>query len=197
MYYCEAGFKHETGKSEEVQSGNGFGQALVIFGEAPKARRPGKAPFHNPASGQQHETTFSFFQFDDEQLDTTLLCLCFGAVAAVTLIDVSQRHVFSGHLLHFLVQRLDLRAVVLVGRRHGQSQQMPQRIDRDVNLAAVAFLVTVISGALSAFGYRGQSAAVQNSGAGAGSRSFRTRNAKRRSCTSASNTPALIQRCVC
>ena len=48
------------------------------------------------------------------------------------------RHVLPRNLLHLLGQFAHLSAILFVGRSHMQGQQMPQRIDRRMNLRALA-----------------------------------------------------------
>ena len=43
--------QHETGEGQIVQSGQGFGQPLVIAGQAAEPSRPAEAAFDHPAPG--------------------------------------------------------------------------------------------------------------------------------------------------
>jgi hypothetical protein len=73
----------------------------------------------------------------------------FGGVgrvlSGVALIDKSQFHVLARYLLNLFGQRAYLVAVSCRGRRYGQRQQMPKRIDRDMYLRSLPPLGPVIA----------------------------------------------------
>ena len=84
---------------------------------------------------------------DDLQPDAMLLRGFGGVLSGIALVDIGQFHALARHLLHLFGQRSDLGAISLIGRRHLQRQQVPQRIDRDVDLGALASLGPIITGA--------------------------------------------------
>ncbi len=70
----------------------------------------------------------------------------FGGVrSGVALIHIRHLDGASGDLLDLRGQCGDLLPVALVGRRHGQRQQVAQRVDRDVDLRSFAPLGPVVA----------------------------------------------------
>ena len=45
--------EHEHGENDEVQAGQGFGQALVVACQPPEAVEPAEAALDYPTAGQQ------------------------------------------------------------------------------------------------------------------------------------------------
>ena len=66
--------------------------------------------------------------------------------SVVSPVDIGQLDRISGHLLHLPGKCFDLRAVALIGRGHGERDEMAERIDRDVNLRSLAALGSVVAG---------------------------------------------------
>jgi len=79
------------------------------------------------------------------QVDAFFLCGSDRFFAGVSLIHEGQLHRLTRHVLHFLGQRTHLRAFLLVGRRDLGCQQITQRIDRHVHLAALLALVPAVT----------------------------------------------------
>lgn len=77
-----------------------------------------------------------------------------------------------------------------------QREQLSQRIDNRMDLAALASLGSVISGAHTRLGRRLRRTAVQYHGAGLRLARAYARSSARRSCTMASKQPARSQRCI-
>jgi hypothetical protein len=57
-----------------------------------------------------------------------------SGLAGIALIDVGQLHVLFANLLHLGGEPFHVCAILLVGAGRMQRQQVPQRIDRRVNL---------------------------------------------------------------
>jgi hypothetical protein len=117
-----------------VQAFEGSVESFVVSGKSAETSGPGEASFDNPSPWQQHEASFGHRVLDDFQAQTVLLCSFSGVRSGAALIDISQFHGAAGHILHLLGKRGNLLAVALIGRRHGQRQEMTQRADRDVKL---------------------------------------------------------------
>lgn len=62
--------QHQRDEDDEMQSGEGFGQSLVVACEPAKTVGPTEAAFDHPAPGKQYETFLRLGQFDDLQLAT-------------------------------------------------------------------------------------------------------------------------------
>ncbi|GAC1450874.1 MAG: hypothetical protein PVSMB4_10180 [Ktedonobacterales bacterium] len=85
---------------------------------------------------------------NDLQTDAVLS----SVLSRIALVNKSDFHRLSHCLLNLLCQLSDGRAVVLVCCRYRQRQQVSQRIDGDVRLAAFAPVRTVVAPSLSALG---------------------------------------------
>lgn len=151
-----------------MQTGESFGQSLVIFDQPAEAIGPGKRTFHNPTPRQKHPAAFGRWQFDHPQYNAVFLRALSRIVSCVTLIHPHQLDALSCDLLHLFTQFLHLGAVALIGARHTQGQQMPQSVYGDVNLTAVFLFSSVVARAPSALSSRVQRARVHNGGAGLG-----------------------------
>jgi len=68
-------------------------------------------------------------------------------LTGVSLIDIGQLDVFTRNLLHCLSQFLHLRAVLFVGRRNMQGQEMTQRIHSRMHLRSLAALGSIVAAA--------------------------------------------------
>lgn len=121
-------------------------ESLVVSGEPVEAGSPCEGAFHHPTAWQQHEASFGHGMLDHLQLQAVFLGGLGVVRPGITLIHISQFHVVAGHLLHLFGQGCDLLAIDLVSRRHGQRHQVPERIDRDVNLRSLAALGPVVTG---------------------------------------------------
>src|SRR6201996_9602491 len=65
-------YKHEHGEDNEVQTCQGFGQALVVARQSPEPVEPAEAALNHPAAGQQYKALLRLGQFDDLQLPQEL-----------------------------------------------------------------------------------------------------------------------------
>ena len=52
-------FEHEDDEGDEMQAGQGLGQALIVSCEPSAAGHPGEAALDHPPSGQQNKTALS------------------------------------------------------------------------------------------------------------------------------------------
>ena len=62
--------------------------SLVIAGQAPEARGPGKRPLDDPAPRQQHKSSVGFRILHHLQSDSVPGCVCPGLLPRRTLINV-------------------------------------------------------------------------------------------------------------
>ena len=154
--------KNEAGKGDEMQARDRGGKAFVILGQPPETRRPREGPLHHPPPRQQHEALPRSEQSDDDQLDPPLRRRLGRLLPGVPLIGPAQPHGDARRFLHRVGQRTDLRALLLVRRRHPQRQQLPHRIDRRVELAAPDLLVPIVPGPMPALRGAGQRPRVQH-----------------------------------
>ena len=65
--------EQQAGKRQEMESGEGLRQPLIVTCQAAEARHPSKGAFHHPAARQQHEAPLGVGQLDDLQPDALLL----------------------------------------------------------------------------------------------------------------------------
>ena len=126
---------------------------------------------------------------------------CFGLrcrdVAGIALVHKGDFDRLAGHLLHSTRQLAHLRAILFIGGRDQQGQQVAQRIDGRMHFAAFAPLGSIIAGMTAAFGRRVQSATIKDGRRGLSSAPFGFAQSKRRSSTRAAKQPAASQRSVC
>lgn len=151
---------HEAGEAEEVEAFEGGVDPFIVPCESAESGGPGEASLDDPAAWQQHEASLGQRVFDHFELDAVALSGFGGVRSGVALIDVGHLDRSSGDGLHLLGQGLDLGAVALIGWSNPQRQQVPQGIDRDVDLGALAPFGSVLSGAGPTLGSRLQSPAI-------------------------------------
>lgn len=87
-------------------------------------------------------------------------------LAGVALVAVGQRDRLPGRFLHGGGPFCDLRPVLRVGRGDVQCEEVPEGIDGEIDLAALAPFGPVPTGPIAAFGRALQGAAVEDHGAG-------------------------------
>lgn len=183
---------HEKSKSQEVQAFDRRGQAFVV------ARQTAEAG--HPANGAEAgQSPSGLRQLDDFQAKTLCSGLLLGIVTGVALVNKGHLNRSAGDSLNLLSQLAYLSTVLFVGGRDLQCQQMAQGIHRHMRLAGFAAFGSVIGRAGTTFRARLQRATVEDRHTRLffTSRPVASRSSTRRSCTNASKTPALIQRCVC
>ena len=100
-----------------MQPSEHFRHTLEIAAEPPEAGQPAKATLDHPAPGQQHKALFGLGQLDHLQLNAVCSRIIFRLLTRVTLIGPGQLDRMTRGLLHPLAQRIDLAALLLVGRR--------------------------------------------------------------------------------
>ena len=136
---------HEASEGEEVEGLEGGCESFVVAGQAAEAGGPGEASLHHLSSRQQHETAFGLGMLDGFQLNTMLACRRFCRLSRVALIHIGQLDILFGDLLHLPGQFAGLCAVLLIGRRHIQGQQMIQCIHGRMNLRSFAPLGPIVA----------------------------------------------------
>ncbi len=110
-----------------MQTGQSAGVSLVVLDQTPTPGCPGKGAFHHPPPGQQHEASFGLWQFDDLQRDVLLFGGLSRRLVGVSLIDVGQCDALLGRLLDGLGETANRGAIIDVGGRDMQGQQMAER----------------------------------------------------------------------
>lgn len=123
-----------TGESAEVKIGEGACVALVILDQSPEAGGPGEGSLDQPVPRQQHEAALGLRQLHHLQFDTMRPGGLGHPCAGITLVNISQFDALSGGGLHSLGQAPDLGPVIRAGGRDMQSQQVAQRVDRQMQL---------------------------------------------------------------
>jgi hypothetical protein len=189
--------EHETRRGDEMQAGDGLGQAFVITGQAPKATGPGKGAFDYPAARQHDEAVLGVRQLGDLELDAVRFRCGRRSLARVALIDKGEFDAVAGRRLDGGCQRGDLIPFIGISRSHVQRQQGAERIDRKVNLGTLAPFVAVIPGAMPTFRRALYRAAVQNHGGRIVRPSFTPPQDRPQIVHHCLQQPAAIQRCVC
>ena len=112
-----------------MKVGESCGAALVVFDESSEPGCPGERSLDDPSSGLEDEAALGLGQFDDAEFDAMLSRGVPGILAGIALIDESDFNVRSGCGLNVLGDAADLGAIVGVGGRDMQSQQMSERVD--------------------------------------------------------------------
>ena len=97
--------KHETSEGEEVISGDGFGQALVVAGKSAEPRCPSETAFDHASTRQQDKAAFCLSMLDHFQLDAMRARRLFRIFSGVALIHIGQLHAVVRNLLHRLCQQ--------------------------------------------------------------------------------------------
>lgn len=184
-------------KSQEMKTSQGFRQTFIVPREASKAAEPTKTALDDPSAREQDETALGVRQLDDFELNAKLSRVLQGLLTGVSLVDKSNLHCLARGFLDLARELLNLLAVLFVGGRDTQSQQMAQGVDRHVNLAAFLALGPIIPGPRATFGAGLQRPAVEIAAEGRAFLPSASLNISLKSCTIASNTPALSQRWPC
>src|SRR5688572_4524581 len=130
--------KHENGESQEMQTSQSFRQTLIIANEATETSHPAEAAFNNPAAREKDKALFRLRQLDDDQANAMLLSLLSRQITRIGLVDKSDLDMVASGRLNLLSQLSHLSTVLVIGGGHVQGQQMPQRINRHMGLAAFA-----------------------------------------------------------
>lgn len=127
-------------------------KSLVIPRQAAEPRAPSKAALHHPTTRQRHEAALRFRELHHLKQDAVHRRLFCGLLARVALVDIGDLNRFARDLLHLLAQLTDLRPILLIGCGDAQRRQMPQRVNRQMPLAAATALRAIVAGAGAALG---------------------------------------------
>jgi len=105
-----------------MQTGRRLRQPSVVPRKASEAGYPGKAAFDHPTAWQEHKAILSGGQFDYFQTDTLCSGVRRGLFASVALVNKGHLSRFAGGFLHLRNQGADLGSILLICRRHQNSQ---------------------------------------------------------------------------
>src|SRR5262249_48791096 len=145
-----------------MQSGQSLRQSLIISRQATKACYPAETSFDHPAARQEDKASLRCWQFYDFELDAVLLSCLRGVFAGVALIDKGDLDRFAGLGLSSFRKLSDVGTVLFIGGCHAQSEQMPERIARQMALIAFPAFGPVVASASATLGRRLQSPAVKD-----------------------------------
>ena len=139
-------------------------QALIVAAQSAETAEPSETAPDHPAAGQQHKAGLVRGLLNHLQVNIVNRRRIFGFLARIALVRKAHRHGLAGNFLHLPTQLAHLRLLLLVGRGDDHAQQLAQRIDGDVGLAALAPLGPIPAGAVPAFGRALQRAPVEHNG---------------------------------
>ena len=126
--------KHEHSEDNKVESGQRFRQTLVVSAQAPEAIKPAKAALNHPASGQQHKTLFRLWQLDHLKLDAFVARGLRWLRTRVALVSKRDSHCLSRGVLHLPRELAHLRALLFIGWRVVNREQLAQRVHCHMHL---------------------------------------------------------------
>ena len=112
-------------------------QPFVVACQPPEPSQPAKSPPNCPATWRQHESVPHRRKRHHHQCDTLLSDHRPRLVSHVRPVDPGQRHGWARLGLERYRQLPDLLLVLVPARRDMQRQQLPQRIDGEMDLAAL------------------------------------------------------------
>src|SRR5215467_1185042 len=158
--------KHQTRKRDQMKTSQSGRKPLIITDQPSKTGGPRERAFHDPASGQQDKPTLGFWQLDDLQADALFGSSLDRCRTGVALIDEGDLNGFASRFLHRLCQLTHLGTILSIGWRDQQTEQMPQGIHRNMDLAAFAALGPIVACPMATFRRRLQRSAIQNGRAG-------------------------------
>jgi hypothetical protein len=134
-------FEHEADEGDDMEVCEGAGIAFVVFDETTAAGRPGEGALDHPAPWPPGKAAFGLGSLDDLPIDAVI------ASGLGRLLDG-----VPGDGLHGLRQTPDLGAVVGIGGRDVQGQEMAQRVDSQMDFRAFLAFGTIVACALAALG---------------------------------------------
>jgi len=137
---------------------------------------------------------FGCRELDDDEVDPVLGRRVRCPRTGIPVIDEGD---LAGRCLDRLSERNNLVAIGGISGRDVEGEEMTQRIDCRVDLAALAPFVPFIARVSATLGRALQGAAVEDRGRRVVRSPSLHRRIARRSCTMASKHPWAIQRCVC
>jgi hypothetical protein len=147
-----------------MESGQSCRQSFIIPRQAAETGHPAETSLDYPATRKQHKAPLRGRQFDHFELDAMLFGGLSGIFAGIALIDESDFDRFAGLGLNSFRQFGDLCAILFIGGRHAQGQQMSERIDRQVDFIAFPAFGAVIACPSATFRSRLQSPAIKDGG---------------------------------
>ena len=154
--------EHQDGAGNQLQSFDRLFQQLVILGQPPKARQPGKRALDHPAARQQDKAAFGLGMFDDHQPDAPAIGLARGLIARMALVDVGHFHGLTRRVLDGFGHLRDLLAIRSVRWGDDEREELPERVNRQMQLRPLLALVAVIATAIPVLDRAVQRAAVND-----------------------------------
>src|ERR1700739_944606 len=92
--------EHQHGEDDEVQTCQGFGQALVVASQSPEPVEPTETALDHPATRQQHEALFRLGQLEYLQFDAFVTRGLRRILACIALVSECQLHCLARYLLN-------------------------------------------------------------------------------------------------
>ena len=154
--------EHDASEGDDVEAFEGCMEAFIVLDEASALCGPCEGSLDDPSSWQQHEAALGLGQSHDFQRDAVLSGGFEGLWSGIALIDEGQFDALAGGFLHGCGEPADLGAIVSRGGRDVKGEQMPGRLDRQMQLGALLAFGSVIAGTMTALRRRAQRPAVQN-----------------------------------
>ena len=142
--------QHEDGKSNQVQAGLGFGQALVISFQPRIDDHPG---IFYLAARQEHEVALRLRQLSPLWGDPVRARRLDRTLASVILLHIGELHALAGGVLHDLDQLGGSTTIVPDSSAHASREHVAARVDSQAQRGAAAALERVLARALAALGW--------------------------------------------
>src|SRR5438093_10306380 len=152
---------HEHSKGQEVKPSQLFRQAFVVAGQPAETSHPCEAALYYPPAGQQHKPSLGIRQLDHLQPDALLLGSLGSVVTRVALVYKCYFYRAACHFLHLLRQLLHLCSLPLTGCCNTQGQQVAESVYRQMYLAPLAALGSVVACSCATLGTGLHRAAVE------------------------------------
>lgn len=156
--------KHKASKREVVEHGHDLRRAFVLLfaRQAPKTHHPSETSLYRLASRQRYKATLSLRALDHSQFDTMGLDSVLRSLSGIAMINIGQRNVLYGDLLHHLREPLPLHPVLLVGRCDTQRQEATEDVHHRMHFGALLPFGPIVTGARTRLGCRLQRTIVRN-----------------------------------
>ena len=132
--------EHVSDECNDVEAGECFCVALVIFDQPTAACSPGEGSFHDPAPWQKDKPSLCLRQFDDVQRNTFGCCGICGCLAGVALINISKFDVVASGILDIGGKAFHSGTVADIGGRDVQGEQVAERIHGHMHLRSALAL---------------------------------------------------------
>ena len=117
-------FERDAGECDKMKIRERRGPAFIVFDKYSEAGFPCEGSFDDPTSGQQHEAVLCLGELDDLESDALHLGGLCRPVSGVALIDDGDVDAVLGGDLNDLGHTADLGAVIGIGGRDVQGEQM-------------------------------------------------------------------------